>query len=92
VAVAGSAVGVAGFVVGIAVGSSEVGVIGFEVGVGAACSGAAVAAGASDTVASALPPHPAKSITTKFRQIICWGHFWYFIIVLSSFELKFHFQ
>jgi hypothetical protein len=83
--VAGSAVGVAGFVVGVAVGSSEV-------GVGAACSGAAAAAGASDTAAGALPPHPAKSITTKFRQIICWGHFWYFIIVLSSFELNFHFQ
>jgi hypothetical protein len=78
--------------IGVAVGGSGVAVTGSKVGVGVACSDAAAAAGASDTAAGALPPHPAKRITTKFRQFIFWRHFWYFIIIPASFELKFHFQ
>jgi len=101
VAIGGSGVGVAGSGVGVAVGGSGVGVGGSEVGVaiggsgvgvGAISSGATVAAETSDTDFGAFPPQPAKSITTKFRQIICWNNFWYFIVILSSVQLKFHFQ
>jgi hypothetical protein len=76
VAVGGSGVGVAvggssvaGGGSGVAVGGTGVVVGDSGVEVAAACSGADIVAGASDTGVGALPPHPTKNKITKTAAI-----------------------